>query len=542
MVRLLLLFALSTARNAAAEMVKSRLATQTTRPAFEQALAGMRRRLQSEVSCGGHSASTCEECPEGNGAGWCNGDCIWRDDTCVSAADDEGEEEDGDTSYSYSYGDDDLVATTSQPTPRPHPNDICVDDLTTTGANGGDCSTYYSEDDFFSYCGYFDDDDFTASLQCCACGGYLGKTLAPTMSAAPTAVPSTAVPTTPAPTAVPSTAAPTTSPYPTCMNDDSTTDKDGSTCSSSYDKYPSNCGRNDDYDFTASLQQCINHQSPGASRDLHAIDDASAPDSLIDLRTGLQCCACGGFLGKTLAPTISAAPTATPCVNDESTIDSVGRTCLGLYEHAPEVCGMYDDEDFTASLQCCACGGHLGKTFAPTATPPPSTWAPSATPAPSPAPTTTPAPSVNCLCNRTLVVIVNTGNYPTGTTWSLTMGEAPDRFNNCVDGSAAGGPYSDADTYTQEITICEDVTYTFKIECCWHTGYFYLELDGTRFRENEPGKVIIPRLSLHRSSPRFSLPASLPSTVSRTIRPWPTKLYSSPPSLGCATWRKPQYP
>ena len=74
------------------------------------------------------------------------------------------------------------------------------------------------------------------------------------------------------------------------------------------------------------------------------------------------------------------------------------------------------------------------------------------------------------------------------------MGEAPDRFNNCVDGSAAGGPYSDADTYTQEITICEDVTYTFKIECCWHTGYFYLELDGTRFRENEPGESYYPSI------------------------------------------------
>ena len=33
----------STARNAAAEMVKSRLATQTTRPVFEQGFAGPRR-------------------------------------------------------------------------------------------------------------------------------------------------------------------------------------------------------------------------------------------------------------------------------------------------------------------------------------------------------------------------------------------------------------------------------------------------------------------------------------------------------------------
>ena len=29
------------------------------------------------VSCGGHSAPTCAECPRGNGAGWCNGQCDW---------------------------------------------------------------------------------------------------------------------------------------------------------------------------------------------------------------------------------------------------------------------------------------------------------------------------------------------------------------------------------------------------------------------------------------------------------------------------------
>ena len=32
----------------------------------------------SDVSCGGHSAPTCEDCPSGNGASWCNGDCEWN--------------------------------------------------------------------------------------------------------------------------------------------------------------------------------------------------------------------------------------------------------------------------------------------------------------------------------------------------------------------------------------------------------------------------------------------------------------------------------
>ena len=34
------------------------------------------------VSCGGHYAKSCKECHKGNGAGWCNGDCIWVDNKC----------------------------------------------------------------------------------------------------------------------------------------------------------------------------------------------------------------------------------------------------------------------------------------------------------------------------------------------------------------------------------------------------------------------------------------------------------------------------
>ena len=30
------------------------------------------------VLCGGHSAPSCDQCPQGNGAGWCNGECQWE--------------------------------------------------------------------------------------------------------------------------------------------------------------------------------------------------------------------------------------------------------------------------------------------------------------------------------------------------------------------------------------------------------------------------------------------------------------------------------
>ena len=35
-------------------------------------------KLVSSVSCGNHSAATCELCPMGHGADWCNGDCVWK--------------------------------------------------------------------------------------------------------------------------------------------------------------------------------------------------------------------------------------------------------------------------------------------------------------------------------------------------------------------------------------------------------------------------------------------------------------------------------
>jgi len=38
----------------------------------------------TSVNCGGHSASNCASCPQGNGAAWCNGDCHWDSGQCLS--------------------------------------------------------------------------------------------------------------------------------------------------------------------------------------------------------------------------------------------------------------------------------------------------------------------------------------------------------------------------------------------------------------------------------------------------------------------------
>ena len=38
------------------------------------------------VSCGNHNAPTCGDCPQGNGASWCNGDCAWTGSQCMDKA------------------------------------------------------------------------------------------------------------------------------------------------------------------------------------------------------------------------------------------------------------------------------------------------------------------------------------------------------------------------------------------------------------------------------------------------------------------------
>jgi len=41
---------------------------------------------EPSVRCGSHNARSCDLCPQGNGASWCNGECEWRDETCVRSS------------------------------------------------------------------------------------------------------------------------------------------------------------------------------------------------------------------------------------------------------------------------------------------------------------------------------------------------------------------------------------------------------------------------------------------------------------------------
>eukprot|EP00804_Cyclotella_cryptica_P000905 CCRYP_001143-RA/>CCRYP_001143-RA protein AED:0.06 eAED:0.06 QI:192/1/1/1/0.5/0.66/3/41/472 len=40
----------------------------------------------SQVRCGGHNAPSCDQCPQGNGASWCNGECEWREGACTRSS------------------------------------------------------------------------------------------------------------------------------------------------------------------------------------------------------------------------------------------------------------------------------------------------------------------------------------------------------------------------------------------------------------------------------------------------------------------------
>ena len=44
-----------------------------------QIKAGKDGDFTRNVNCGRHTASSCSGCPQGNGKGWCNGECNWNE-------------------------------------------------------------------------------------------------------------------------------------------------------------------------------------------------------------------------------------------------------------------------------------------------------------------------------------------------------------------------------------------------------------------------------------------------------------------------------
>ena len=95
----------------------------------------------------------------------------------------------------------------------------------------------------------------------------------------------------------------------------------GSDSCSWYWNKASQCGNYDDHDFTASV----------------------------------MCCACGG--GRTTEEEISLPEPSNMCIDTQGDAYDAGHDSCGWYWNNPSRCGSYDDDDFTASEMCCACGG-----------------------------------------------------------------------------------------------------------------------------------------------------------------------------------------
>merc|ERR1712174_156555 len=70
-----------------------------------------------------------------------------------------------------------------------------------------------------------------------------------------------------------------------------------------------------------------------------------------------DCCVCGGGTDVSGYSHVCDYYASDFCVDTTGgALDSTSDTCQ-YYESNPDACGSYDDWQFTASSMCCACGG-----------------------------------------------------------------------------------------------------------------------------------------------------------------------------------------
>ena len=165
-----------------------------------------------------------------------------------------------------------------------------------------------------------------------------------------------------------------------CTDDLSTTDTGNDDCSW-YHSHASSCGNFDSDVFTASSQCCAcgggaqappeptvaacEHTSNGAldrgGDDCDWYDDRFGSCGSYDdddFTASVHCCGCGG--GQTVTVPVSEAV----CEDTDGEARDGGNDSCSWYVMYPDSCGAYDDEDFTASSMCCACNGGSTSTTA----------------------------------------------------------------------------------------------------------------------------------------------------------------------------------
>ena len=160
-----------------------------------------------------------------------------------------------------------------------------------------------------------------------------------------------------------------------CTDDTSSNDSYGDSCSWYYDN-PSSCGNYDTSSFTAATQCCAcgrpnDPPAPVCTDDLSTLDagldsctwyyDHQASCGSYDTEfftAATQCCACG-------RPADPILELVEVCESNAPGLDRGSDDCDWYTENGDQ-CGNWDDDDFVASENCCACGGGL-RTLVPQA-------------------------------------------------------------------------------------------------------------------------------------------------------------------------------
>ena len=316
---------------------------------------------------------------------------------------------------------------TLAPSYSAQPTVLCIEgDGAATDPYGDGCAAYHANP---SWCGGYDDDDFTSASMCCACGGG-SDTRSPSASPTLTVAPSM-------------TASPTSlvACYETCFGytceywmghgyscevlevsygcgcsgcdceaygvvddgcvdtEDGATDSFGDSCAD-YVSYPSWCGGYDDGDFSSTSMCCAcgggtDMQSPTSSPTMSVAPSLTASPTVLhscyETCFGYTCeyWIYEGYSCDTLESTYACDCSGCDCDaygfgygyggaaddgcadTDNGAADPYGDGCADYYYY-PSWCGGYDDSDFSSTSMCCACGG--GATV----------WPPTGDPTPRP--------------------------------------------------------------------------------------------------------------------------------------------------------------
>ena len=274
--------------------------------------------------------------------GVCNDDCSFPRD---------GECDDGGPGSEYSdcnLGTDcsDCGARTNDATvipPPPSPPPCNDNDGGATDSYGDTCQDYLT---WPEWCGGYDDNDFTSSSMCCACGGGQPVSQASTLCTDACHYPSDG------------------------LCDDGGAGAQYDECALGTDC--TDCGDRLPHPSPPPLPppnlctDTCHYESDGDC------DDGGQGAEYSSCELGTDCADCGSRVASSsLPPSLmpSSASPAPPCLNsDNGATDSYNDDCA-FYSTHPQWCNTGDDSDFTSNTMCCVCGG--GLSAVPPSLPPP---------------------------------------------------------------------------------------------------------------------------------------------------------------------------